>query len=148
MAESVTYVLDALAAVHIVRGDAYGQELVNYFDLAERTTRPIISAATVGECLRIARRTSPVDSWERVDQPALQAYFSELDVMPLSALVQRSYAKIMALQDDKGALLSGPQGWVAAAAHAVGGTIITHSSDFAKCSLVTAEAIDRVPYFS
>jgi predicted nucleic acid-binding protein len=98
--------------------------------------------------MRIARRLVPHEKWESIEEPALQGYFSQLAIAPISGGVQRAYAKIMAIQDDAHSVLTPQQGWVAATAYVQGATIITHSTDFAKCGLVTAEAIDRVPFFA
>ena len=125
-------ILDALAAIHIARGDRYGRELDARFSLSKRSYAPIISAVTAGEMMRIARRLLPREEFERAPADLVASLINQLNVAPVTGGVIRAYGNLMAGFDDDQTPLRSEFGWVAATAKVHDGTVISHSPDFER----------------
>lgn len=141
-------VLDALPAIHVARGDEYGAALEEKYSLRKRTYIPLLSVVTAGEMLRIARRLTPRERFERVSEPLVLSLISEFVPVEITGGVLRAYAKLMASLDSDGNVIRAEFGWVAATALVNDATIITDSTEYRKFgNLVRYDIIPRAPYF-
>ncbi len=139
-------VLDTEVCGHLCRGDAYGAALEERFELKARRVAPMISAVTVGEVLRRARRLAPLTRWDVVQMDTLNAMLRNLNVVPLAGPVALEFARLSARLDDSGQATDSARVWVAATASAMNATVLSHHSDFTVFKdEVRCEIVDRIP---
>ena len=146
-ADDSPIVLDAGAAVHLARGDAFGVALDEEFSLRRRRIAPIISSVTLGEILRIARRQRHVTANDDVSDDQVTALLANLNVVSPNGLVAAEYARLSAALDDRGDRTDSVVVWVAATASAARGSVITHRRAFEVFKdEVTCHIVDRSPF--
>ncbi|GJG87442.1 hypothetical protein tb265_26230 [Gemmatimonadetes bacterium T265] len=146
--EDSPVVLDVGATVHLARGDGYGAELDRRFALLARRVAPLISAVSVGEVLRVARRQRQITRAEQVTDEAVQQLLSNLNVVPAEGAVALEFARLSAALDDAGNRLhNSAKVWVAATAAATRGVVVTDDVDFrAFGEEVRCEIVDAMPF--
>ena len=119
------FLLDTGIVLHAVRGSDLWRRVDGRFQLRHRTTRPLLSAVSVGEALALAAR----NGWGEEKRNKLESLLRELVILDINVeAILRAYADLDV------ATRSRPIGdndlWIAATARATGAHLITTDTDF------------------
>lgn len=136
---STQYLLDTNILVHLVRGDALGQQIQAAYGLMMAIPRPLISVVSDGELRSLAYQFR----WgeRHVDQALfLLDYFKRVAVDTVEVL--HTYAVIDAQSRRMGVKMGKNDVWIAAAAHVTGATLLTTDRDFEH---LPSDLLTRIP---
>ena len=135
--------LDTNVLLHLVRGGARARWIDQQYQLRARGDRPLVSAISSGELLRIGSRLRA--RWGTTKHHALDRLRNDFVVVDINrAPILTRYGELGAHLDDSGQPLPPDDVWIAATAAETGAVLLTTDSDFDRLhpQFITREYID------
>lgn len=119
--------LDTNILVHLLRGDATGQEIERTYKVGQRTPRAIISVVTKGELKSLAYKFG----WSSHRHERLDTMLAALPAADIShGSIHDAYANVDVTSMALGVKMGKNDLWIAATTLVIGGVLLTMDADF------------------